>query len=398
MNLILGIVIGLVILTILVGLHELGHAMAAKKAGVKLKEFGLGFPPNIFTFKAKTDKILPKGTPIAINWIPLGGYVKLQGEYDADTKKGDYGAASFWGKTKILFAGVVMNWLVAIVLFTILAWVGLPKMLPNQFYLGNDAQISGGEVIAVKVVENSPAAKAGIERGDQIVKIAEQKIETSDQISQIAKANAGKKVEVEFIRGGKTMKRTAEIRVKNDDGKGLLGLGSDSNATKIRSTWSAPLVGAGVTIQLSAETFRSLGDLIANSFTGLVQKFSSNQETQKVADQKLESAGDNLAGPLSILGILFPAAAEAGIETLLLLSALISLSLACMNVLPLPVLDGGRWLMMAIYSKILRKPLTKEREEQIISWGVYILLALTALVFILDIGRFFSGKQRETGS
>lgn len=392
MNLILGIVIGLVILTILVGLHELGHAMAAKKAGVKLKEFGLGFPPNIFTFKAKTDKILPKGTPIAINWIPLGGYVKLQGEYDADTKKGDYGAASFWGKTKILFAGVAMNWLVAIVLFTILAWVGLPKMLPNQFYLGNDAQISGGEVIAVKVVENSPAAKAGIERGDQIVKIAEQKIETSDQISQIAKANAGKKVEVEFIRGGKTMKRTAEIRVKNDDGKGLLGLGSDSNATKIRSTWSAPLVGAGVTIQLSAETFRSLGDLIANSFTGLVQKFSSNQETQKVADQKLESAGDNLAGPLSILGILFPAAAEAGIETLLLLSALISLSLACMNVLPLPVLDGGRWLMMAIYSKILRKPLTKEREEQIISWGVYILLALTALVFILDIGRFFSGK------
>ena len=392
MNLILGIVIGLVILTILVGLHELGHAMAAKKAGVKLKEFGLGFPPNIFTFKAKTDKILPKGTPIAINWIPLGGYVKLQGEYDADTKKGDYGAASFWGKTKILFAGVVMNWLVAIVLFTILAWVGLPKMLPNQFYLGNDAQISGGEVIAVKVVENSPAAKAGIERGDQIVKIAEQKIETSDQISQIAKANAGKKVEVEFIRGGKTMKRTAEIRVKNDDGKGLLGLGSDSNATKIRSTWSAPLVGAGVTIQLSAETFRSLGDLIANSFTGLVQKFSSNQETQKVADQKLESAGDNLAGPLSILGILLPAAAEAGIETLLLLSALISLSLACMNVLPLPVLDGGRWLMMAIYSKILRKPLTKEREEQIISWGVYILLALTALVFILDIGRFFSGK------
>ena len=392
MNLILGIVIGLVILTILVGLHELGHAVAAKKAGVKLKEFGLGFPPNIFTFKAKTDKILPKGTPIAINWIPLGGYVKLQGEYDADTKKGDYGAASFWGKTKILFAGVAMNWLVAIALFTILAWVGLPKMLPNQFYLSNDAQISGGEVIAVKVVENSPAAKAGIERGDQIVKIAEQKIETSDQISQIAKANAGKKVEIEFIRGGKTMNRTAEIRAKNDDGKGLIGLGSDSNATKIRSTWSAPLVGAGVTVQLSAETFRSLGDLIANSFTGLVQKFSSNQETQKVADQKLESAGDNLAGPLSILGILFPAAAEAGIETLLLLSALISLSLACMNVLPLPVLDGGRWLMMAIYSKILHKPLTKEREEQIISWGVYILLALTALVFILDIGRFFSGK------
>ena len=104
MNLIFGIIIGLAILTILVGLHELGHAMAAKKNGVKLKEYGLGFPPNIFKFNTKTDRILPKGTPVAINWIPLGGYVKLQGENDSDSGEGDYGAVSFLGKTQILLA------------------------------------------------------------------------------------------------------------------------------------------------------------------------------------------------------------------------------------------------------------------------------------------------------
>ena len=106
-------------------------------------------------------------------------------------------------------------------------------------------------------------------------------------------------------------------------------------------------------------------------------------------EEKLEKAGKSVAGPLSILGILFPTATQAGVETIILLSALISLSLACMNVLPIPVLDGGRWLLTFIYRKILRKPLTKEREEQILTYGVYAMLILTVLVIILDIGRFF---------
>ena len=143
-NLIFGIVIGLVSLTFLVALHELGHALAAKKNGVKLKEYAVGFPPRLKSFKAKTNKILPKGTKISIGSIPLGGFVQLKGEHDSDSKKGDYGAASFWAKTQILFAGVVMNWLIAIVIFTILALFGMPKLIPNQFYLASDAKISGG--------------------------------------------------------------------------------------------------------------------------------------------------------------------------------------------------------------------------------------------------------------
>ena len=389
MSLIFGILIGLIILTILVALHELGHAIAATKNGVKLEEFGLGFPPNAFKFKTKTDKILPKGTPIAINWIPLGGYVKLQGEYDSDNKKGDYGAASFWAKTKILFAGVVMNWLTAMVLFMALAWIGLPKILPNQFYIAEDAKISGGEVIVTQVVEGLPAEKAGIVRGDQIVKIGGEKIDNETEISQITKANAGKKVEVEIKRDGKTTAKNVEIRAKNDDKKGYLGLGSAKEAEKIHATWSAPILGVTTTLQISAETFRSLGELLANTFTGIVQKFSLSAEVQRIANQKLESAGESMAGPLSILGILFPMASEAGLPTLILLTALISLSLACMNVLPIPVLDGGRWLMLFVSRKIFRKTLSKEQEEKIISYGVFAMLGLTVVVFILDILRIF---------
>lgn len=389
MNLIFGILIGLIILTILVALHELGHAIAATKNGVKLEEFGLGFPPNAFKFKTKTDKILPKGTPIAINWIPLGGYVKLQGEHDSDNKKGDYGAASFWGKTQILFAGVVMNWVTAMVLFMILAWIGLPKILPNQFYVAEDAKISGGEVIVTQVVEGLPAEKAGIARGDQIVKINGEKIDNETEISQIAKANAGKKVEVEIKRDGKTLTKTVEIRSKNDDKKGYLGLGNAKETERIHATWSAPILGVTTTLQISAETFRSLGELLANTFTGIVQKFSSSAEVQQIANQKLESAGESMAGPLSILGILFPMASEAGLPTLILLTALISLSLACMNVLPIPVLDGGRWLMLFVSRKIFRKTLSKEQEEKIISYGVFAMLGLTVVVFILDILRIF---------
>lgn len=389
MNLIFGILIGLIILTILVALHELGHAIAATKNGVKLEEFGLGFPPNAFKFKTKTDKILPKGTPIAINWIPLGGYVKLQGEHDSDNKKGDYGAASFWGKTQILFAGVVMNWVTAMVLFMILAWIGLPKILPNQFYVAEDAKISGGEVIVTQVVEGLPAEKAGIARGDQIVKINGEKIDSEDEISQITKANAGKKVEVEIKRDGKTTTKNVEIRAKNDDKKGYLGLGNAKETERIHATWSAPILGVTTTLQISAETFRALGELLANTFTGIVQKFSSSAEVQQIANQKLESAGESMAGPLSILGILFPMASEAGLPTLILLTALISLSLACMNVLPIPVLDGGRWLMLFVSRKIFRKTLSKEQEEKIISYGVFAMLGLTVVVFILDILRIF---------
>jgi regulator of sigma E protease len=128
--LLIGILTGLIILVILVVIHELGHAIVARRNGVVVEEFGVGFPPKAWAKKLKRS-ILGNDVLFSINWLPLGGFVKLQGEHDAADKKGDYGAATYWQKTRILLAGVLMNWAAAVVLFTILALVGLPKILPN---------------------------------------------------------------------------------------------------------------------------------------------------------------------------------------------------------------------------------------------------------------------------
>ena len=125
--LVIGIIVGLIVLVFLVAAHELGHAIVAKRNGVVVEEFGIGFPPRAWAKKLKN------GVLFTLNWLPLGGFVRLQGENDSASKKGDYGAATFWQKTKILFAGVAVNWLIAVVLLSALAVTGLPKIVSNQF-------------------------------------------------------------------------------------------------------------------------------------------------------------------------------------------------------------------------------------------------------------------------
>src|SRR5476651_1467088 len=105
MELIIGVAVGLIILVFLIVVHELGHAVVARRNGVVVEEFGIGFPPKAWSRKLKS------GVLLSLNWLPLGGFVKLQGEYDSANRKGDYGAASFGQKTRILLAGVLINWL-----------------------------------------------------------------------------------------------------------------------------------------------------------------------------------------------------------------------------------------------------------------------------------------------
>lgn len=168
----------------------------------------------------------------------------------------------------------------------------------------------------------------------------------------------------------------------------VLGVSMTSGQTFIRSTWSAPIVGVGTTLQLTGETFRSLGELVWNLVSGVVQQFSPNSEVREAGQSAIQSAGDSVSGPVGIIGVIFPAFAEAGPTNLAFLAALISVSLACMNVLPIPALDGGRWLLIAIY-KLRRKTLTKETEERIVSRAMVALLALIVIISILDITRFF---------
>ena len=377
---VLGVIVGLILLMILVVIHELGHAIVAKRNGVEVEEFGVGFPPRA--------KILGKykGTLITLNWLlPLGGFCKLKGESDDAKGKGTYGAASFWAKTKILFAGVFMNLIAAMVIFTLLALVGMPKVLPNQFAISSDNSGSRGVVRIAAVVEGSPAEKSGLKEGDSLLSITGNEtteIELMTQVSDITRANAGEDVTIEYSRDGEVKSVQVQLNPKGST-NGYLGIQTEQKEfATIKATWSAPLVGITNTLQFVGATFAGLGELMVNLFSGLWGLVAGSS----VANQQIAEAGESVAGPVSILGVIFPSALAAGPIQLFWLMGLISLTLTVMNILPIPGLDGGRWYLMAGF-RLFKKKLTEEREAKINGIGMMFLFALIILVTIADIGK-----------
>lgn len=381
MELFIGIIVGLIVLVLLVVVHELGHAIVARRNGVVVEEFGIGFPPRAWSKKLKN------GVLFTLNWLPLGGFVKLQGEHDSADKKGDYGAASFWQKTRILLAGVVINWLVAAILLTLLALTGLPKILPDQFSVPNDTTVVMQPIELASVGHDSPANKAGLKVGDQILRFAGEPVPTAESLNKQAASRKGQTVEIVYSRKGVEQTATAELRSDNSDKKGYLGVGSGQRE-QIKASWSAPIVGVVTTGQFTLVTLQGLGDLVANLVKGTVLQFSPDQSTRQQASKDLEAAGDSVAGPVGILGTIFPQAQQAGGTQLLFLTAVISLTLAVMNVLPIPALDGGRWFTMTIF-RLLKKPLTKDREEHIQAIGFLVLMALIIVVTFRDVAKLF---------
>lgn len=407
MNIVFGVIIGLVILMLLVVAHEFGHFMMARRNGVKVNEFGIGFPPRMIAWTKKEVEIngekrlkwirIPKeewkdkqdGLVFSLNWLPIGGFCSMDGESAADKRKGTFGASSFWAKTKILFGGVAMNWLVAFVILTILAFTGMPQFLENQFYLSNDAEVVEVErgVIVKEVLDDSPAAKAGFEREDKIIKVGDTEVKTSEEVVNFGKEHAGKEVKYTIKRGDQTQELA--VKLNGSDEKYSLGVSMATyGQSLIRSTWSAPIVGAGLTLQLTGETFKSLGDLLWNLVSGVIRQFSFDDAVREEGRNDIGVVGDSVSGPVGIIGVIFPTFASTGVTNLAFLAALISVSLACMNILPIPALDGGRWLLIAIY-KLRRKELTKETEEKIVSRAFMMLLGLIVLITILDITKLF---------
>ena len=150
-------------------------------------------------------------------------------------------------------------------------------------------------------------------------------------------------------------------------------------------TWSAPVAAIVNTIQITGETYRGLGQLLSDIFSGITSQFSSDESVKTEGKQKIEAAGDSVAGPVGIIGVLFPNVAKTGISNILFLAAIISISLACMNILPIPALDGGRWFLIILFEKILRRKLTPEIENRIVSRAFIVLLIIAALITVLDV-------------
>lgn len=397
MSVFIGVIIGILMLTLLVTAHEFGHFLMARRNGVEVEEFGICFPPRALAWRkvngkwrrikrSEWGKMPGDGLIISLNFLPIGGFCQMKGESAADKRKGTFGTASFWSKTKILFGGVLANWLVAFVVLTILAWVGMPHFIDNQFSIESDTRVvATSRVKLEQIMDDSPAAKAEIPAGAVVDSVSVDgdvnEIARTQELLDFLDKNRGKEIKLRY----EFENETHEVDVLlNEEGAALGAMISGSEA--YRSSWSAPIVGAGTTIQLTGETFKGLGQMVVNLFSGIAQKLSSDEATQEAGSEKLESARDSVSGPVGIIGVLFPAFAQSGVQNLMYLVAVISISLACMNVLPIPALDGGRWLLIAIY-KLRKKKLTKEKEEKVVGWSYLVILGIAVIVTIIDVIR-----------
>jgi regulator of sigma E protease len=369
------LILGLILFIGLVVVHEFGHFLMARRNGVDVEEFGIGFPPRIWGKKTKG------GFDFTINWLPLGGFVKLKGESDAATEPGTFGAATTWAKAKIMLAGVGMNLLVAFILLTALAWVGLPKLIDNQYTVKSDTKITRNDVLVGYVESGSPASKAGLQQRDRLVSIGTsghvQTISDANSLPTITEGFAGKTVTLRYEHNGKFVTRTVTLLSKQEvdaskdtkSPKGYLGI-SPTELTLTRSTWSAPVVGAGLVGQFTAATFKGLGSAVTAVFQG---------DGHKAAEQ--------VSGPVGIF-VLLKDGSSLGYQFMLMIIAIISLTLAIMNVLPIPALDGGR-LFMVLLSRAFKKQISQEMEERIVGASFLFLMFLIILITIVDVKRFF---------
>ncbi len=370
------LILGLILFVGLVVVHELGHAIAARRNNVEVEEFGIGFPPRIIKKKLKSK------TLFTINLLPLGGFVKLKGEHDADTEPGSYGAASLWGKTKIISAGIVMNLLVAWLLFTLVALIGMPKLFDNQFTIPSDTKISSQKVLIGYVEPKSPAEKINLQSQDQLLSITGSdnqvhEVKDVDSLPPITSQLANQEVTITYVHDGTvktaktTLRSTDEVNAsKNTDNpKGYLGV-SPADYELRRSTWSAPVTGAGVAVQFSILTYKGIGTAVASLFHG-----------------DTTTASSQVSGPVGVFVILKDGS-SLGLQFMLMIIGVISLTLAIINILPIPALDGGRLFVTYLY-RIRRKPLTAKKEELIHGLGFVVLMILFVVITVVDIRRFF---------
>ena len=388
---ILLLVVGIILFIGLVVVHEYGHFIAARRNGVDVEEFGIFFPPRLYKRKMK------KGWIFSINALPLGGFVKLKGEHDSDTEKGSFGAASTWAKTKIMGAGVLMNLITALILFTLLALIGMPKLIDNQFTVNKDTKLVSQKVLVAYVEPNSPADKAGLKPLDEVTDLqvpgySPVAITSKENLPKVTKQFAGKTADIYYERDGQinkarttllTTKQVEDSR-KTDNPKGYLGI-SPTEFTLQRSTWSAPVVAVGFSAQVTALTFQGLGHALGGLGSLIAGGVTGNTEARQNGQT---AASEQVSGPVGIFVILKDGSLL-GLQFILLIIGIISLTLAIMNILPIPALDGGRMWLLLYYRVILKKPLSAKREEAINAIGFFVLIGLIILITFVDINRFF---------
>jgi len=364
------ILVFIVLFSALVLVHEGGHFYMARRAGIKVEEFGLGFPPK--AKKLFTDK---KGTVYTLNWIPIGGYVKLYGEDSSDPKvlhaKNSFASKSILQRSGVIVAGVFMNFVLAWVLLSIAFTFGVKPLLATAGDL-EKAQAAGlieaTQVLFVhEVLPGSPLAASDLKAGDLITKIDGRDVPAVEDLSKILAP--GQPVTLSVLREKHEGTLTAV-----PDAKGKLGF-SVSNTPYIvylkdlqYPFYKAPVMAAKEVGRISYLTLKMLGNVVVS----LVQKLA---------------VPEGVAGPVGIARMTYGFMQE-GTMALLQFAALLSISLGVLNIMPFPALDGGRFLFI-IFEVITRKRPNAKWEAVIHGIGFVLLMLLILLVTWNDISSLF---------
>ena len=376
------------VLSALVFAHELGHFWTARFFGVKAEEFGFGFPPRAIGWyrnrhgrwktvagnrsvesleMSENEALHPakRATVYSLNWLPIGGFVKIKGENGGEKDEGDSFASRTIGRRIIILsAGVIMNVVLAWALFSVGYMIGLPGAADS---VGKNARVTDAQVVVQEVLPASAAASAGLKAGDAILRINDIGVTSEKVLQDAVAASAGKEAELLVNRAGQEQMIKVTPPVK-EGGRATIGIAIYSSGLVTYPFCSAIWEGAKTTGWVLGQIVVAFIDLFAQIFRG-------------------DNVGDQFAGPVGIAKITGQAA-NLGFTYLLQFMALLSLNLAIINILPFPALDGGRILFLAI-EKVKGKPVRKEVEGAIHNIGFLLLIAVIIFITYKDIAKLF---------
>jgi len=362
---ILTLVIAFFSLIVLMVIHEFGHFIIAKKFGVRVDEFGIGYPPRIFGKKFGE-------TIYSVNWIPLGAFVRIYGEEGGVDDYRSFVGLKIWKRVLIIIGGVAAFWLASIIIFSIVFMIGAD--LPVQ-----DQDVEGFTNVRVSVVGvsgNSPAKEAGLETGDVILNAKTQNLNIAinkiKDFQDFAKENAGKEIILTVKRQQNIFDVSLTPRVSPPEGQGAVGIALERMATLMEKYpwYQAPLQGLIYTGETTVTALKGLYIVFADLLSG-----------------KGAPEGAEFAGPLGIT-VFLANAATYGPGFFLYFIGMISVFIAIFNLFPIPALDGGKLIFLAI-EKIKGKPVSAKIEQSITTAFFAILILLSLFITIkFDIPRF----------
>lgn len=353
------IIVFAALLVLLVMVHEFGHFVVARRTGCRVEEFGFGFPPRVFSW-------MRGGTRYSLNLLPIGGFVKIEGEDMQESTPGptSFGSKTAGQRTAILVAGVTMNVILTYGLLTIQALIGFPTVQTAQ----NGQDLTDLKTYIVSVAPNTPAAMAGLQDFDRIVAVAGTPTGSLEDVQAAIARQRGEDTTIEIERQGAHLTLPITPRLDQPAEEGPLGVSLASTGLKREAWWKAPWIGL-------VRTGQMLGAIVVQ-FTAVIQRLAASG-----------TLGEALTGPVGI-AIYTKEATQLGLSYLLEFGALISLNLALINILPFPALDGGRIVFIAI-EKIRGQRLPERFEHATHTIGFAALLVLMALITWRDIVRFF---------